>query len=43
MVDNVDLSRVSLGGPIFDVEKLSWLNGHWLRDLPLEEFASRVQ
>jgi glutamyl-tRNA synthetase len=43
MVDNFDLSRVSLGGPIFDIEKLSWLNGQWLRDLPLEEFASRVQ
>ena len=43
MVDNFDLSRVSLGGPIFDVEKLSWLNGQWLRDLTLHEFASRVQ
>ena len=27
------LKRVSLGGPIFDIEKLSWLNGQWLRDL----------
>jgi glutamyl-tRNA synthetase len=43
MVDNFDLSRVSLGGPIFDIEKLSWLNGQWLRDLPVEEFAARVQ
>ncbi|KTC35128.1 glutamate--tRNA ligase [Pseudomonas sp. ABAC61] len=43
MVDNFDLSRVSLGGPIFDVEKLSWLNGQWLRDLPVDEFAKRVQ
>jgi glutamyl-tRNA synthetase len=24
--------RVSLGGPIFDMEKLSWLNGQWLRE-----------
>lgn len=43
MVDNFDLSRVSLGGPIFDIEKLSWLNGQWLRDLPVEEFASRLK
>ncbi|MDR9862618.1 MULTISPECIES: glutamate--tRNA ligase [Pseudomonas] len=43
MVDNFDLKRVSLGGPIFDIEKLSWLNGQWLRDLPVEEFAARVQ
>ena len=43
MVDNFDLSRVSLGGPIFDIEKLSWLNGQWLRELPVEQFAQRVQ
>ena len=27
-----DIQRVSLGGPIFDVEKLNWLNGLWLRE-----------
>ena len=27
-----DISRVSLGGPIFDVEKLRWLNGLWIRE-----------
>jgi len=43
MVEHFDLSRVSLGGPIFDIEKLSWLNGQWLRELPVEEFATRVQ
>jgi glutamyl-tRNA synthetase len=43
MVEHFDLSRVSLGGPIFDIEKLSWLNGQWLRELPVEEFASRLQ
>ncbi len=32
MVSQFDLQRVSLGGPIFDVEKLSWLNGVWLRE-----------
>ena len=43
MVEHFDLTRVSLGGPIFDIEKLSWLNGQWLRELPVEEFATRVQ
>jgi glutamyl-tRNA synthetase len=43
MVEHFDLSRVSLGGPIFDIEKLSWLNGQWLRELPVDEFARRVQ
>lgn len=32
MQDQFDLQRVSLGGPIFDVEKLDWLNGQWIRD-----------
>lgn len=32
MLDNFDIQRVSLGGPIFDVEKLNWLNGMWIRE-----------
>ncbi|MAV52911.1 MAG: glutamate--tRNA ligase [Gammaproteobacteria bacterium TMED260] len=37
-----DISRVSLGGPIFDIEKLDWLNGRYLReDLNDADFASR--
>ncbi|PCK09727.1 MAG: glutamate--tRNA ligase [Alteromonadaceae bacterium] len=27
-----DIKRVSLGGPIFDVDKLRWLNGLWIRE-----------
>lgn len=43
MIDNFDLKRVSLGGPIFDTEKLNWLNGHWIREnLTTEEFADRL-
>lgn len=38
-----DLSRVSLGGPIFDVEKLKWLNGLWMREsLTDDELAQRL-
>ncbi|TQV78766.1 glutamate--tRNA ligase [Exilibacterium tricleocarpae] len=44
MIDNFDIQRVSLGGPIFDVEKLSWLNGLWIReDLSVEQLADRLQ
>lgn len=32
MLNNFDISRVSLGGPIFDIEKLNWLNGLWIRE-----------
>ena len=44
MMANFDIQRVSLGGPIFDVEKLSWLNGMWIReDLSDAELADRLQ
>jgi glutamyl-tRNA synthetase len=44
MIDNFDIQRVSLGGPIFDVEKLRWLNGLWIReDLDPAAFARRLQ
>ncbi|MDP0563169.1 MAG: glutamate--tRNA ligase [Candidatus Endonucleobacter sp. (ex Gigantidas childressi)] len=44
MFENFDISRVSLGGPIFDKEKLSWLNGSWIRDnLTNDEFADRLR
>ena len=43
MVAHFDIQRVSLGGPIFDVEKLAWLNGQWIRELSVEQFASAVQ
>ena len=44
MFDNFDIQRVSLGGPIFDQEKLSWLNGLWLReDFDPAQFAAKYQ
>jgi glutamyl-tRNA synthetase len=42
MEASFDISRVSLGGPIFDIEKLDWLNGKYIREeLSDEEFAAR--
>jgi glutamyl-tRNA synthetase len=32
MVANFDIKRVSLGGPVFDTQKLDWLNGRYLRE-----------
>lgn len=42
MQANFDITRVSLGGPIFDVEKLSWLNGQWLKDLDDDGFLQAL-
>ena len=39
-----DIDRVSLGGPIFDVEKLKWLNGLWLREnFDTEQLKERLK
>ncbi len=44
MFDNFDIQRVSLGGPIFDQTKLSWLNGLWMREeLSTAEFSQAYQ
>lgn len=43
MIENFDIKRVSLGGPIFDIEKLSWLNGQWIRELSVDDFANKVE
>lgn len=43
MLANFDIQRVSLGGPVFDIDKLNWLNGAWLReDLTTEQLAKRL-
>jgi glutamyl-tRNA synthetase len=38
-----DLTRVSLGGPVFDLEKLTWLNGRYLRRLGTGEMIERLR
>ena len=44
MIENFDIQRVSLGGPVFDVEKLRWLNGQWLREeLSDQQFMERMR
>lgn len=32
MMAHFDLQRVSLGGPVFDLDKLTWLNGLYIRE-----------
>lgn len=44
MIAEFDINRVSLGGPIFDTEKLAWLNGLWIREeLSTEQLAERLK
>jgi glutamyl-tRNA synthetase len=43
MAADFELSRVHLGGPVFDLAKLSWLNGQYLRRLDADAFMDRIQ
>jgi glutamyl-tRNA synthetase len=37
------LESISLGGPVFDLEKLNWLNGKYLRDLDVDGLLARLR
>jgi glutamyl-tRNA synthetase len=34
--------RISLGGPVFNLEKLTWLNEKYLHELSIEQLADRA-
>ena len=42
-VGDLALQRISLGGPVFDLKKLEWLHGLWLRRLEPAALARRLQ
>ena len=42
MVATFDWARVNTVGPVFDLDKLHWLNGHYIRELPTDEIAGRI-
>jgi len=37
-----DWARVNPVGPVFDLDKLGWLNGHYLRELAPDDLAARL-
>jgi len=43
MVENFSFDRMSLGGPVFDVKKLTWLNGLYLRSKQPEELFEQIR
>jgi glutamyl-tRNA synthetase len=42
LIQGFELERISLGGPVFDLDKLDWLNGLYMRDLSHDELLDRV-
>ena len=43
MLERFDFQKISLGGPVFDLVKLKWLNGEYLRALTPEEFFYQLR
>jgi glutamyl-tRNA synthetase len=43
MVERFDVKNIRLGGPVFDLTKLKWLNGEYLRALSAENFYSALR
>ena len=43
MIGEFSFDRISLGGPVFDLEKLSWLNGLYMRELGPTRLVERLR
>jgi glutamyl-tRNA synthetase len=43
MIEKFDFKRISLGGPVFDLVKLKWLNGEYLRKLSPDDFFTALR
>jgi glutamyl-tRNA synthetase len=43
MVSRFDVKNIRLGGPVFDLTKLKWLNGEYLRALSPEAFYTALR
>ncbi|TSC58601.1 MAG: glutamyl/glutaminyl-tRNA synthetase [Candidatus Peregrinibacteria bacterium Greene0416_19] len=43
LVEQFSLDRVQKSGAVFDLEKLDWLQGQWIRKIPVTDFAERIR
>jgi glutamyl-tRNA synthetase len=42
LIERFDIEHLSVSGPVFDVGKLDWLNGKYLRELRLGDLVARL-
>ena len=42
LIESFSLERVSRPGAIFDLDKLNWMNGHYIRDITHDELADAL-
>lgn len=43
LIKAFSLDRVQKSGAVFDIEKLDWVQGQWIRRMPKEEFEERIR
>lgn len=43
LIKDFSIERVQKSGAIFDLEKLDWLQGQWIRKLSTQEFIERIK
>lgn len=43
LIKEFDFGRIQKGGAIFNIDKLNWLNNHYLKSLPLDDLFERAQ
>jgi glutamyl-tRNA synthetase len=43
LIERFDLSRVSKNPAVFDEQKLRWMNGRYMRELPVDELRRRLE
>lgn len=43
LIEKFSLARVQKSGARFDEKRLLWMNGHFIRELPLDELYARVE
>ncbi len=43
MIEHFDVKNIRLGGPVFDLTKLKWLNGEYIRALSPEDFYAALR
>lgn len=43
LVEAFSIERVQKSGAVFDLEKLAWVQGQWMRKIPATDFAARIK
>ncbi|MDD5055549.1 MAG: glutamate--tRNA ligase [Candidatus Peribacteraceae bacterium] len=43
LIESFTLERIHKSGAVFDLKKLDWIQGQWMRKIPAQDFADRIR